>query len=193
MVDLSPSVFELARTVFREANLNVMESGKAHRVVEDGSHFIRFGEGSYDVIAADPYGPRYPGSAKLYSREFLEDCRSRLTERGAMILWTFREGVRQDTFKTALKTFLQVFPETSVWYTPEGKSFFFVGWKQKPAKRMPEDLKRYSWMSAPEAAAFVEKTETTETLKRPRLEFLIERDRSKRMTAAWMKRRVGAL
>jgi len=61
----------------------------------------------------------------LYSREFFELTKERLTPGGVMSLW-FPEGTEVEV-KSLLATFLQVYPHTTVWDGPSGWGWYLIG------------------------------------------------------------------
>ncbi|MEW6114653.1 MAG: hypothetical protein AB1664_21140, partial [Thermodesulfobacteriota bacterium] len=74
-----------------------------------------------------PAPPTYSaGTVNLYSREFFQLCRDRLTPDGVMCLW-FPGGWGDEDVLAILRTFSEVFPECSVWSGPHRWGFYFIG------------------------------------------------------------------
>ncbi len=61
----------------------------------------------------------------LYTREFFQLCRDNLTPDGVMCFVVSR-GLPGDDL-AILKTFSDVFPESSVWKGPHDLGFYFIG------------------------------------------------------------------
>ena len=79
VVDLSRHVLEQAHH-FRDANHDVLRNAKVSVYVNDGRQHLRTNPpGSYDLITLEPPPIAYAGVAALYSREFYDLARSRLT------------------------------------------------------------------------------------------------------------------
>jgi len=72
---------------------------------------------TYDVIVIDPAPPVWAaGTVNLYTREFFEICRDRLTADGITCLWV--PPMEASEVQMIMKTFLAVFPQTYVWRSP---------------------------------------------------------------------------
>jgi spermidine synthase len=66
----------------------------------------------YDVITADVILPIHAGSGNLYSREYFTLARSALKPGGFVLQWV--AGTEAE-YKLIMRTFLAVFPETTLW------------------------------------------------------------------------------
>ena len=66
----------------------------------------------YDVITADVIIPIFAGSGNLYSVEYFQLMRRVLKPHGIVLQWV--AGTEAE-YKTIARTFLAVFPETTVW------------------------------------------------------------------------------
>jgi spermidine synthase len=81
--------------------------------IDDGrNHLLLRGE-KYDVITADLVQPFHAGAGNLYSAEYFRLCRQALTPNGMMVQWIGHPP--EAPYKMILRTFLDVFPETSLW------------------------------------------------------------------------------
>jgi spermidine synthase len=112
--------------VFASFNRGALSNPKVTTVLDDGFNFMKYGRNRYDVISLDPFTPRDPGSARLYTREFLLSVRDRLKEGGIVVLWAYPATVRTASFRVALKTFQAVFPHATVWTSPVDNMLLFV-------------------------------------------------------------------
>jgi spermidine synthase len=81
--------------------------------VDDGRNYLLTTRKKYDVITADIILPRHAGAGALYSREYFQLVRNALKADGLVLQWN---GGEQDTvYRLILRTFLSVFPETTLW------------------------------------------------------------------------------
>jgi spermidine synthase len=81
--------------------------------VDDARDFLSTTSDRFDVITADIIQPTHAGAGGLYSREYFTRVRNRLKEGGLVLQWV---GQREDTaYKLIARTFLEVFPHTTVW------------------------------------------------------------------------------
>ena len=80
----------------------------------------------YDVITIDPAPPIHSaGTVNLYTREFLEICRSRITKGGVVCLW-LPPGPDSEVLMI-MRTFLEVFPGASLWGGFNTPGLYLIG------------------------------------------------------------------
>jgi len=72
-------------------------------------------EEKFDIITTDPLDPWMAGSAALYSVEYYELAKQRLNEGGFISQWVPINETDEATAKSLVGTFLEVFPEGTVW------------------------------------------------------------------------------
>lgn len=84
LVDLDPAMTQLAKNhwLFKKINQNALNSPKVKIYNQDAWEFIRHSSEIYDVIIADLPDPNDTGLGKLYSREFFEMIKKRLSATG---------------------------------------------------------------------------------------------------------------
>lgn len=80
----------------------------------DGRHFLQATARRYDLISCDPTHPVL-GSGSLYTRDYFQLCRQRLTEEGMVSQYLPLHKLRRDDFLGIIKTFHEVFPGATVW------------------------------------------------------------------------------
>ncbi|KAF0246135.1 MAG: spermidine [Planctomycetota bacterium] len=122
IVELCPEVAR-ATPYFKRANHGLMDRiGKDPRIrllFDDGKAYLRSTRRSYDVIVAEPLNPHMTGASSLYSKEFYEAAKARLSAGGVVTQWIPIHGVKPEDFRSLFHTFTAVFPETAVWYFKE--------------------------------------------------------------------------
>ena len=119
-VEISPEVAEVAATFFAEANLGALKDPRTHLVVEDAKTFLKTTPTQYDVIITEPSNPWMAGVAAVFSREYYEDCRSRLKPDGLVAQWVQVYETEDRTLDIVVGTFSSVFPHVSIWQTSSG-------------------------------------------------------------------------
>lgn len=118
MLEVSEGVVE-ASHFFHEANHNALENKKVNLIMDDGRHHLTYTKKKYDVIINEPSNPWITGVSNLFTREFFEITRKRLKPGGIMAQWVQLYSLDIQEIKILLKTFHEVFPNTSVWmYSP---------------------------------------------------------------------------
>jgi spermidine synthase len=115
-VDLSAEQFAAAELYWRE-NYNVLRSASLHTHVEDGRNFLlQVGE-PYDIITTDATHPVNTSSWALFTQEFYQSVAARLTPDGIFVQWLPFHNLREEDYKTILRTIQSVFPNATLWYT----------------------------------------------------------------------------
>jgi len=124
-VELVPETFDTFK-YFHPGAEDVLTKENVHLVTNDGRNHLLLSQKRYDVITVDPAPPIWSaGTVNLYTQEFFQLCREHLTSDGVMCLW-FPGGLPEDN-RAVLRTFSEVFPETSVWKGPHDWGFYFIG------------------------------------------------------------------
>lgn len=87
LVDLDPAMTNLGKTnpIIKELNQSSMNHEKVDIYNEDGFNFLNDAEKLYDVIIIDLPDPRSIELARMYSKEFYEQCYLKLRPNGALI------------------------------------------------------------------------------------------------------------
>jgi spermidine synthase len=113
IVDISSGPFEAAKLF--HTNRGVLDDPRVHVTVEDGRNFLLKTPRRYDVIELELPSLHTDGVAFLYTREFYEIARARLTEGGVISQWIDAFQTRRQPSYRLINTMRQVFPEVSVW------------------------------------------------------------------------------
>jgi len=106
-------------------------------IIGDGRHYLRTVKKRYDIITSNAVHVRL--SPYLYTKEFYELCRARLTPRGVVCQWLPSNNMPEREFKQLIRAFQTVFPHTSVWYVNPGH-YLLIGTAEAPAL----DYQRFS-------------------------------------------------
>jgi spermidine synthase len=112
LVELSSSVVGGAAW-FSHVNFDVLHQPNVRLRIDDGRNFLMSRAGYYDVITADLIQPEHAGAGNLYSREYFRLVRRALAPGGLALQWIGRRPEHE--YKLILRTFLEVFPETTLW------------------------------------------------------------------------------
>jgi len=111
VVELSESVVRAA-PFFEAINYGVLLRPNVHLRLDDGRNYLMLTPRRYDVVTADVIHPIFAGSGNLYSSEYFRLLRKVLNPGGFVVQWV--AGTEAE-YKTIARTFLSVFPETTVW------------------------------------------------------------------------------
>ncbi len=127
IVDINEHVFDLAE--YFPANEGVLNDNRVTPYVMDGRAYLRRHDKIYDVITLEPMPPNFAGVNSLYSREFYQLAKSRLSEAGMIAQWLPFHLMTEETAKSIAKTFQDVFPNSILWRDPRSKTGILLGTK----------------------------------------------------------------
>ena len=119
--DIEPLVPQFVTPYFGPDNHYVVAlenrkpNGPVEVVYDDGRHYIRTTDKTFDIITSDPIDPWVKGCAALNTVEYYEMCRAKLNPGGIMALWMPLYESNPKTLKSVIATFFQVFPEAILW------------------------------------------------------------------------------
>ncbi|MBN1825676.1 MAG: fused MFS/spermidine synthase [Candidatus Eisenbacteria bacterium] len=112
-VELVPKEVETA-IYFRDVNHGVLEHPKFRLVIDDGRNHVFATRERYDLISFNAIHPSH--SPALYTSDFYAECARKLSDRGVICAWVPTNSFTEHQFQILLKTFLSVFPHSSLWY-----------------------------------------------------------------------------
>ena len=113
--EIEPLVPEAAGVYFAAENYNVVDDPRVEIIFDDARHFIATTDETFDVITSDPIHPWVRGAASLYSTEYFELVKQRLNPGGVVAQWVPLYETSEETVKSEMGTFFEVFPEGTVW------------------------------------------------------------------------------
>ncbi|MFQ5721878.1 MAG: fused MFS/spermidine synthase, partial [Candidatus Aminicenantales bacterium] len=116
VVDIEESVIRAARLLAKENN-NLLGNKKVKVIIEDGRNYLFMSSQKYPVIVSDSTHPKSADSWVLYTRQFYQAVKKRLSKNGVFVQWVPFHRMTTSEYKIIVKTFLSVFPHTSLWLT----------------------------------------------------------------------------
>ncbi|MGE0812371.1 MAG: hypothetical protein AB7O93_03460, partial [Vicinamibacterales bacterium] len=125
VVELSPEVVEASR-FFEAENRRALADPRTRLVVGDGRTHLRLSRRQYDVIVSEPSNPWIAGVAALFTREYFEEARARLTPGGVFCQWANAYNIADGDLRAIAATFLSTFPGATAWLVGE-HDVLFVG------------------------------------------------------------------
>lgn len=81
--------------------------------MDDGRNYLLMASDRYDVVTANLIQPEHAGAGNLYSREYFDLVRRAIGDDGLALQWLGHR--REVDYKLILRTFLDVFPHTTLW------------------------------------------------------------------------------
>ena len=109
VLEISDQVIEASK-FFNSWNNGVLTDSKARIIVQDGRNHLALIQEKYDVIISEPSNPWMAGLANLFTRDFFELVRERLSSDGIFVQWIHGYEMNWNTFAMVGRTFSEVFP-----------------------------------------------------------------------------------
>ena len=130
LVELEPSIFE-ASHFFDEHNHRPLEDPRVRPVINDArNHMMLTPPGTYSVVVSEPSNPWLTGVSNLFTEEFFELGKSRLTDDGIWSQWVQMYGMGTEEVRALLHTFSSVFPYVALFATIEDADLVILGSNQ---------------------------------------------------------------
>ena len=121
-IELSKGVINAAQAHFKHINENIFDNRLFNYKLNDGRNHILMTKTKYDMISTGIIHPLVSaGSSNIYTEDFYKLCKRILTEDGVMCQWVPLHRLPESHYKMIVRTFIHVFPETTLWYkyTPD--------------------------------------------------------------------------
>jgi spermidine synthase len=131
-VELEPATVDGSR-FFEHVNNRPLDDPRTQLIIDDARTYLRVSPARYDVIVSEPSHPWVPGVANLFTQEFFELGRSRLSEQGIFVQWVQIYQLSTESLRSVLATYHKVFPHVLVFRVgglSRGKDLLLVGSNQ---------------------------------------------------------------
>lgn len=115
-VEISPEVVA-AEKYFSEANSHALNDPKVRLLINDGRNHLLARKQQYDVIVSEPSNPWQSGNANLFTHEFYQLVKQRLTPQGIFSQWIGLYDITPENLKVACRTLLAVFPHVLAFHS----------------------------------------------------------------------------
>ena len=135
-VEINPAVLPNLHRMSRH-NFDIASNPRVRFILDDGIHYTRVTPKRYTLIVNTVTSPRYFSSAKLYTRDFLETIRQRLTPDGLYVTWCDAR-IGGHGLEIILKTMEQSFRNCAVAGIRSG--YFLLLCSQEPLRLRQPDL-----------------------------------------------------
>lgn len=142
-IELSKGVINAAQTHFKHINENIFENRLFNYKLNDGRNHILMTQTKYDMISTGIIHPLVSaGSSNIYTEDFYKLCKRILTEDGVMCQWVPLHRLPESHFKMIVRTFIHVFPETTLWYKYTPDFVILIGTKDPLTINYKDFMKR---------------------------------------------------
>ena len=115
VIEIVPSVAALAKSHFGRWNGDLLDRQDVRLVIDDGRRYLAANRAPFDVIVSDLFIPWHASAGSLYSLEMYETVGRRLAPGGLFCQWLPFYQLTREEFEVIARTFLAVFPHTTLW------------------------------------------------------------------------------
>jgi spermidine synthase len=140
VAELNPEVVACNKW-FDDRNQHVLHNPATHVVVDDGRNFLQMTKQKYDVVTLEPLPPFFAGTVSLYSKEFNQLVRDRLTPGGVFAQWLPFHLVTDEDARMIVRAISEVFPHVEVWKLPKDGCAIVLA-SMQPLKFQPGALEQ---------------------------------------------------
>ncbi|HEX9787711.1 MAG TPA: fused MFS/spermidine synthase, partial [Candidatus Binatia bacterium] len=134
--DYRGAIDRLYRNARHSRSAGLHEDERVRVIPTDGRNYILATPKYYDVITAEPSNPWIAGIANLYTREFYQVIKSKITDDGIFAQWFHNYSMSPDDFRMVFRTFVEAFPHVSLWSMKES-DFLLIGSKKEQVFNYP--------------------------------------------------------
>jgi spermidine synthase len=123
--EIEPRVVGAAQ-LFSAENYAVLSDPRVQVVFDDARHFLATTREKFDIITSDPIHPWVRGNSLLFSREYYAIVKAHLKPGGIATQWVPLYETSELAIKVQLRTFMDAFPNGTMWNTVTGGKGFDV-------------------------------------------------------------------
>jgi len=116
VAEISPGVMEAAEH-FDFSNFEASRDPKIEVITSDAYRAVVRSKQRYDVIVSEPSNPWVTGVEMLFSRDFLEVAKEKLTPGGVYVQWFHEYETDAEVLDIVLRTYTEVFDHVAIWHS----------------------------------------------------------------------------
>jgi hypothetical protein len=114
VAELEPAMLHVAE-VSAAANRDALHNPRVHVMLGDAREALLTSRSTYDIVVSEPSNPYRAGVASLFTQEYYQAIRDRLSEDGLFLQWLQAYAIDVPTTRTVYATIGAVFPEIETW------------------------------------------------------------------------------
>lgn len=160
VAEISPAIVEASREFFSGPARHSLEDPRVKLHVNDGRNLLLVAEKPYDLITIELSSVWFAGASAVYSQEFYQLVKSRLSEGGVLQQWVQLHHLRPRELAAIVRTLRSVFPHVALF---EGGAQGILVASEQPLLASSKKLEFYESLPA-----------IRETLDRPHMVEIFE-------------------
>ena len=114
VAEISPAIVEASRKYYGDQAFHAFDDRRVRLLLNDGRNVLLVATEPYDLVTIELTSVWFAGAASLYSHEFYELVKSRLTEGGVLQQWVQLHHIRRRELATIVRTLRQSFPHVAL-------------------------------------------------------------------------------
>lgn len=114
VAEISPSIVEASRAFFSPQTLGALDDPRVRLDLNDGRNVLLVAAEPYDLVTIELTSVWFAGASSLYSREFYELVRARVTGDGVLQQWVQLHHLRRRELAAIVRTLRGVFPHVAL-------------------------------------------------------------------------------
>lgn len=126
VIELEPKVLYANQLVAKGRWRDPLSDPRVKVHLNDARNALLLASERFDAIVSQPSHPWAGGAAHLYTHEFFDLVKSRLTADGVFVQWIGLPFVDEELFRSLLATLADVFPYVQVYEPPPAGSILFL-------------------------------------------------------------------
>jgi predicted membrane-bound spermidine synthase len=126
VVELEPEIVRANLALADRRGRDPFVDPRVHVRLNDARSALLLTDRRFDAIVSQPSHPWTAGAAHLFTRDFFELVRDRLSDDGVFVVWMGQAFVDEDLLRTLLATLRAVFPHVEAYDPRPGGSLLFV-------------------------------------------------------------------
>lgn len=126
VVELEPEIVRANLALADRRGRDPLADPRVRLRLNDARSALLLTQRRFDAIVSQPSHPWTAGAAHLFTREFFQLIRDRLSDEGVCVVWMGQSFVDEPLLRTLLATLHSVFPHVEVYDPRPGGSLLFV-------------------------------------------------------------------
>jgi spermidine synthase len=114
VAEISPAIVEASRLFFGGPSLGALDDPRVSLHLNDGRNHLLVASEPYDLVTIELTSVWFAGAASLYSHEFYELVRARLSDGGILQQWVQLHHIRPRELGVIVRTLRGVFPHVAL-------------------------------------------------------------------------------